>query len=219
MTPEDRKFIITEIEKRINIILSGKSGLNTVESESILDLFPGMPEIEKRPVMHPFGMASRAPSGTLQVTGRQGEHVGNRLVLGHRDAIRPQDLESGESVIYSSDGKTVLKSIYVKSDKITIGSTSSSDNLLLGKTFTEETLTNLLLQLIDLVDKLMTQRETDSTHNHIGIFGVPVNTPIQSATMTAEKEALASIKTEIEKIKADDVDSKRIMSDISFTEK
>lgn len=66
---------------------------------------------------------------------------------------------------------------------------------------------------------MVIQRETDSTHNHIGIFGVPVNVPIQSGVMAAEKADLELIKADIEAIKADDVESEDILSDVAFTEK
>lgn len=218
MDAESRKFIQDEIKKAINIILSGQSGENNQETETISDMYPGMPPITKRPIMHPFGFASRAALGTIQVVGKQGEHAGNRLILGHRDKTRPADLVEGETVIYSSDGKTALLRIDVQKAKITIGSKNAAENLVLGKTY-QEYLVKFLGNLLDTVSKLIEERLTDSTHNHLGFIGIPTSTPIQTADMVAQKVALENLKAQLESLKAEYIDSKIILSDKSFTEK
>jgi phage gp45-like len=102
-----------EVRRQLNIILSGAAGSNaSTENETINALYPGSPQISDRPVMHPYGLASRAPAGKIQVTARQGSDPQNRIVLGHRDDLRSGlGIESGETMIYASDGKTVLASI------------------------------------------------------------------------------------------------------------
>lgn len=119
MTPEMKRFVREEVARQLNVILSGvcEGTEADAQSESIGALYPGSPTIENRPVMHPYGYASRAPKGVLQVTAKQGASPQNRLVIGHRDADRPDDLEEGETEIYSSGGWSVR----VKNDSIIIG--------------------------------------------------------------------------------------------------
>lgn len=127
MSPEDRKFIREEIARQVNIILSGQAGANTVQTETIDNLFPSMPSIVNRPVMHPYGIVSRAPRGTLSVTARQGEHAGNRMVIGHRDKNRP-DVGSGEAALYNQFGQQIR----LENGEIKIGSAAASKQAVLG---------------------------------------------------------------------------------------
>lgn len=172
--PDVRKFLRDEIRKHLNIILTGQSGANTEEIESINNMFPGMPEIENRPVSHPYGYASRAKKGTTQVNARMGEHVGNRIVIGHRDGGRPKDLAEGESVIYSSGG---LK-VYMRNGKIQIGSSTSADPIVLYnelKTLMESILTHIM------------------AHTHIGNMGFETSQPLNNTDFTADKGNIPTI--------------------------
>lgn len=172
--PEVRKFLKDEIRRHLNIVLSGVSGANTEEHETIGNLFPGMPDIEKRPVSHPYGYASRAKNGTIQVNARMGDHVGNRIVISHRDANRPKDLAEGESVIYSSGG---LK-VYLRNGKIQIGSETSSDPVVLYnelKTLMESILTHVM------------------AHTHIGNMGFETSAPLNNADFTTDKNNIPTI--------------------------
>lgn len=101
---ELKKWVRQEIARQLIVIASGQAGENTVETETIENLYPGSPNIPERPVMHPYGFASRAPSGTISVTGKVGNDPSNRMVLGHRDSDRPSDLKVGEASQYSSSG-------------------------------------------------------------------------------------------------------------------
>lgn len=132
MDAELTRFIREEIKRQMDVILSGSSGENDkVVNEDISNMYPGMPTILSRPVMHPYGYVSRAPANTIQVTGKQGEHVGNRVVLGHRDGDRPTDLKQGESGMYSSE----FYQVRVSNDKIRIGqSTDGTDTGYAGQT-------------------------------------------------------------------------------------
>lgn len=127
MDSETRRFIREEIARQVRIILTGATDSNTSQREGIAQLFPGMPTIESRPVMHPYGMVSRAPDGTIQVCGRQGEHQGNWLVLGHRDANRP-DIDQGEAALYNAEGQA----IYLKNGEVRVGSLESQNPVVLG---------------------------------------------------------------------------------------
>lgn len=128
MDPEVISFIRREIARHMNIILSGQSGTNTKDFETIENLLPGMPNIVNRPVMHPYGLVSRAPRGTIQVTARQGENPGNRMVLGHRDQKKP-DVKQGEVMIYNQFGKA----IYVAESKVHLGIKDAANPAVLGK--------------------------------------------------------------------------------------
>lgn len=100
---ETARYIRLEIEKQMNVILSGVAGNASEQYEDIQQLFPSMATITQRPVMHPFGVSSSAPDGTLQVVAKQGEHVGNRIILGHRDKNKPS-CAPGEVVLYDANG-------------------------------------------------------------------------------------------------------------------
>lgn len=145
------RLIREEVRKQVNIILSGQSGQNTNISEDIQNLYPGCPTIPDRPVMHPYGFVSRAPNGTIQVSARQGEHPGNRLILGHRDSARP-DIGAGETTIYNQYGQQ----IYLKQGEIHIGKPASSDPVPLGN------------ELIDFIKAFFIAFKK---HQHIGNLG------------------------------------------------
>lgn len=145
---EIEKMVRSEVRKQMNIILSGQSENSDNDthgnfSEDILNMFPGMDGITQRPVMHPYGFASLSPDGMIQVTARQGEHTGNRLVLGHRANDRPQDLEQGETCAYSSSGYRIVW----KQGAIMIGKGSNLEPLVLGETL-NTFLTNFLTYII-----------------------------------------------------------------------
>lgn len=113
------------IVQAMDVILSGNTAGtqvdNVVGTESIDNLLPGMTTIEGRPVAHPYGLVSRAPVGTAQVTARQGDHPGNRLVLLHRDKNRPSLANEGEVMIYDAFGNQ----IYLKNGEIQVGNGAS----------------------------------------------------------------------------------------------
>jgi phage gp45-like len=122
------RFIREEIRKQVNVILMAKAGETTFESEDLQDLFAGMPTITKRPVMQPFGVASRAPTGTRSVIGRVGEHFGARMVLGHQDQAKPDYHSVGETVLYNQFGQA----IYLKSGSVHIGKPTTSNPAVVG---------------------------------------------------------------------------------------
>ncbi len=151
-----QRFIREEIKRQLNVVLSGQSGDNAdVETETIDNMYPGMPSITKRPVMHPFGFASRAPKKTISVTAKQGAEPTNRMVLGHRDSLRPKDLGEGDSVIYSSDGKSVLAFVKLLKDEISF-STGGGKGIV-GKLTKDGkvSLANQVGELIAVTSKIM----------------------------------------------------------------
>lgn len=105
---EMRRFIQEEIKRQVQVILAGISGDNTEAVEDIQNLYPGMPTLTQRPISHPFGFVSRAMPGTVQVVARHGEHIGNWVVLSHRDKNRPK-VRPGEVVLYNTEFKTELR--------------------------------------------------------------------------------------------------------------
>jgi phage gp45-like len=142
------KLINAQVKKQLNVILSGQSG-NAADdghgnySEDIQNMFTGMDGITSRPVSHPYGFASKAPDGTTQVTAKQGDHTGNRLVIGHRAADRPSDLGDGETCVYSSSGYRIVW----KQGSIMIGKGTQLEPLILGQTL-NTFLTSLLTDII-----------------------------------------------------------------------
>lgn len=142
MDAETIRFVREEIRRQLNIILPGTAGKTSVSTETINDLYPGMPSIQERPIMHPYGLVSRAPQGTLNVTGRMGDHVGNRMVLGHRDKNRPS-LEEGEVILYNEFGQQ----IYLQDGEIHIGSKTAASPFVLGdvlNAFLKDLLTDIV---------------------------------------------------------------------------
>lgn len=133
--PDLKRYIRTEIARQMNIILTGVTGASKPDlfQENIEQIYPGADTILDRPVMHPFGFVSRAAQGTMQVVARQGEHPSNRLVLGHRDAARPTDLDEGTAKMYSLAGFQ----IYAGEDGIYVGKESADQPLVLGEAANE----------------------------------------------------------------------------------
>lgn len=119
ITPEITRFIREEVKKQLNVILAGEAGDNSsIETETINNLYPGSPQISDRPVMHPYGLASRAPAGTISVTAKHGADAHNRMVIGHRDFARKQlSLDEGEVVLYGAEGEVVLTTASVSASK------------------------------------------------------------------------------------------------------
>lgn len=151
--------------------------------------------------------------------------------LNSKEDLIPTNAESGALTLRALTGKD---SWLVSDSKILLarGETVPTENLVIGQVFKTvytshlDELINNLTKMIDLIEKLSTQRTTDSTHTHIGIFGVPVNVPIQTGSMIAEKALLDALKDQVETIKADvttiktdEVQSDNILSDFAFTEK
>lgn len=167
MSPEIRRQIAEEVRRQVNIILSGQAGTTGQFTETIENLFPGMPSIEDRPVMQPFGVSSRAPRGTISVTARQGEHAGNRLVLGHRDANKPP-VQSGETTLYNEFGQQ----IYLQNGSIRIGNQQTDNPAVVGNE-----MKSFLLALIDWL----------LNHNHVGNLGAPTSPPVQAADLSTIK--------------------------------
>src|SRR6516165_6047056 len=99
MDAELLRVIRKEVARQVNIILAGNSSNASNISEDVNNLYPGMPQIPQRPVMHPYGLVSASPDGTTQVTARVGDHPGNRMILGHRDPARPS-VNKGEVQLY-----------------------------------------------------------------------------------------------------------------------
>lgn len=124
---ELKRFVREEIKRQVQIVLFGTAGENDQFNETISQNYPGMPDIPNRPVMHPYGISSRAPQGTISVNVRVGEHIGNRMTIGHRDAARPA-VGPGEVVLYDQFGHQ----IYLSSSKIQVGSASSAHPMVLG---------------------------------------------------------------------------------------
>lgn len=161
------RFLREEIKRQINIILPGvsqKPSQNEKGSvEDIVNMYPGMDVIEARPVMHPYGLVSKASSGTAQVVGKMGTHEGNRFVLGHRDATAPLVPNEGETILYSKEYV-----IRVLNDKIEVGKDGVFEVVPVG-----DTLKILLSSLIDLI----------VAHTHPS----PGSPPTNSAAFTALK--------------------------------
>jgi phage gp45-like len=167
MDPEMRREIAREIKKQMQLLFSGEAGVTTMLTEDIANLYPGMPTITARPISHPYGFASRAPSGTLQIVGQQGDHPGNKVVLGHRDADKPA-VDVGESVQYSLGGYRVV----CKNGEIFVGKGEDLEHMVVG-----ETLKQFLISLVSHI----------VAHTHLGNLGYPTSPPQNAADFTSDQ--------------------------------
>jgi hypothetical protein len=198
LTPEDKRYIDDQIRRGLNIILAGAAGENTAHTETIESLYPGSPSITERPIMHPFGYASRAPKKIISVTARHGDHPGNRITLGHRDKNRPDDLAEGESVMYAFNGWHV----YMRGGRAHLKKGSTDETLVLG-----EKLTSFLADLIDHIQSLLdeTKKISDQTASHVHPSpGAPAS---NASLFTTGSAALTSLKSEITSFKESNIGS------------
>lgn len=209
-----------EIARQVNIILSGTAQGNTLDTEDIGDLYPGMATMTGRPIMHPYGMVSRAPQGTISVVARQGEHPGNRLVLGHRDAAKPT-VEEGEVKLYNAQGEIIyLKDgeISLTSTAIKLGSEDSDNPLVLGDDL-QALLSDVLGQLKILSDHVSTLATDVSSHQHPTAAPGPPSPPATAALFVATAANLTSDGTAFDGFKSSPVDDGALLSEKVFTEK
>lgn len=159
MSADEIRWIRQEIATQLNIILSAQAGDNAaVQTEDIENLLQNNPTIPKRPVMHPYGYASRAPRGVFSIVAKMGEGPSNRFVLGHRDGDRPTDLQLGETRVYSLAGYTVR---WNDSGVFLSHGDSTPEPMVLGTAANE-----FLGMLLDLI----------ANHTHAGQGAPPSNT-------------------------------------------
>lgn len=159
-------FIRREIKKQVNVVLAGLSGQNTSTTEDIASQYPGAPLVQARPVMHPYGIVSRAPANTIQVVARVGDHPGNRMVLGHRDAKRPE-VQAGEVQLYNQFGQA----IYLKNGEIHIGKATSTNPVPVGN------------EILDFLKQFVAAYKA---HAHTGNLGF--KTPLNPDDVQAAQE-------------------------------
>lgn len=161
---ELRRFIEKEIKRQVQVVLTGATESNAALTESIASAYPGMATVPSRPLVLPYGLASRAPEGTISCVLRQGDHPGALLTVGHRDAKRPS-VEVGESSLYSKDGYEVR----VKNGQIQVGKNGVFETVVVG-----DTLKTLLSALIDAIVQ----------HTHLGNLGYPTGAPQNAAVFS-----------------------------------
>lgn len=153
------------IRSELLIIQTGQSGTSTVKTENINNMYAGMDPIPNRPVTAPYGLSSKAPSGTKQTVARHGTDPANMVILGHRDEDRPTDLDEGESMLYSV-GEFKVKCF---KDKIQVAKGTEYETIVTGETLVEF-LTALITKII--------------AHTHSGNLGYPTSAPINAAEFT-----------------------------------
>ncbi len=156
-------FMRREIASMMNIVLNGQTVNAQTDTESIGAMFPGMPTVQDRPLVQPYGFHSLAPDGTLSINARVGAHFGSRYVIGHRDSRRPT-IGTGESVQYSFGGYRIR----VFNDSIQLGKGDVYETAVVGNT-----LAALLGAMLDAI----------ALHGHPA-FGAP---PANAAVFTALK--------------------------------
>lgn len=144
LDPETRRSIRDEVKHAVNVILHAKFGETSNEYAELLEPLPGADKIPARPVVHPYGLVSRAPQGTLAVTARVGNHPAARIILGARDPERAnmEFLNEGDVCLYNSDGTKIV----LQGKKVKMGSENADNPAVLGNE-----LITLLGQIIDLL--------------------------------------------------------------------
>jgi hypothetical protein len=172
------RFIREEIARQVHILFTGTTQGTATHTEDIGEYLPGADTIPERPIMQPFGLASRAPLKTLSVVARQGNHPANMLTLGHRDKNKPDDLGEGEAALYSV-GKYQVR---IKKNEVQIGKGGAWETQVMG-----DTLVTLLKAILDHI----------IIHPHIGNLGFQTSPPQNAADFTQDK-------TQVDKILAKD---------------
>lgn len=112
MDAHDWAMVRKEIARACSVILHGRTAETQVDdapsTESVDDCPPGAPTIEGRPVMHPYGLASRAKANTTAVIARVGDHPANKMIIGHRDKDRPALENEGDVALYDMHGNVLM---------------------------------------------------------------------------------------------------------------
>lgn len=157
MDAETIKYIRMEVRRQMNVLLGAKSSGSDGTKESVVDAFPGYGNQPNRPIVAPYGFASRAPDGTKQMTGRVGDDPASRVVLGHMAQDRPA-VDDGEAAIYSSAGYKIR----VFKDKIQVAKGGDFETVPVG-----ETLRDFLKALIEIY----------VAHTHEGNLGYETTPP------------------------------------------
>jgi len=102
-------IIRTEVGKQVTAILTGQSkDADDKGREGIDKLYSAMTTIPARPVMHPYGLKSRAKDGVTSIVAVQGAHAGNRIIIGHRDPDAPKLENKGDVVLYDGHGNVLM---------------------------------------------------------------------------------------------------------------
>lgn len=139
MDDRDWAMIRKEIALQVMIITHGQTASTQIDdspsTESIDNCPPGMPTITGRPVMHPYGLASRALKETISVIARVGNHPANKIIIGHRDKDRPALDADGDVVLYDGHGNVMMlkdSNPYIDTGDraFSVGGKDLADNLL-----------------------------------------------------------------------------------------
>lgn len=188
-TAEQKRWLSDEIARQMNVVLPGETGGTSADSQSedIAKMFPGAPTNESRPVMHPYGFASRARRGVMSVVARMGAHLGNRFTIGHRDSERPTDLEEGESAQYSAGGYR----IYSRNGGLFVGKMVDGA-LVLERVVVGDTLRDLIVAMLDEI----------AAHRHVGNEGFLTDPPNNAGAFGDLKDSYVGEKPAI--LAADD---------------
>lgn len=143
--PELKRAIKNEIMQQMNVVLNCILKSSDTESQEIEQVYPGAPLLDKRPVIHPYGLVSRAPAGKLGVTARVGEHTGARIIIGVRDENRAgfDFINEGDVCLYDENGNKIL----LNASGIHIGSENAENPAVLG-TEIKELLALIMTRLI-----------------------------------------------------------------------
>lgn len=221
--PEIRRYIKQEIARALTVLLPAETGTtdSTAQVEDVDSMFAGLPTLPLRPVVHPYGLVSRAPKGTASIVGKLGDHPGNRFVLGHRDKARPTVAEEGEVKLYNQQGEIV----YLKKDgtvlissKIQLGSEAADEPLVLGNVL-KDLLVDILTTLKTQADQLSSLATDISTHQHPTAAPGPPSPPITAPAFVAASLNFTQDGSDFDGFKASPVEDDGILSDKAFTEK
>lgn len=179
MDDRDWAMIRKEIALQVMIITHGQTASTQIDdspsTESIDNCPPGMPTITGRPVMHPYGLASRALKETISVIARVGNHPANKIIIGHRDKDRPALDADGDVVLYDGHGNVMMlkdSNPYIDTGDraFSVGGKDLADNLL------GAIAALVKAELQKLAAKIDTNNALYMTHQHPSGMG-PTGTP------------------------------------------
>lgn len=184
MDDRDWAMIRKEIALQVMIITHGQTASTQIDdspsTESIDNCPPGMPTITGRPVMHPYGLASRALKETISVIARVGNHPANKIIIGHRDKDRPALEADGDVVLYDGHGNVMMlknEDPYIDTGDraFSVGGKDLPDSLLGAIALAVKT------EMQKITAKMDANTSAFNTHTHPSGMG-PTGTPVGAMT-------------------------------------
>lgn len=125
-------IIKSEIRKHMTMFFSGLVDSNTNMAESVTQLYGQQDTNVNIPNVRTFGIASRAPEGTIAAVAKTGMDPRSKIIIGHVDQ-KPPAMNAGETVLYDAYGHEIR----IEQKAMKFGSANSNSPMVLGDVLQE----------------------------------------------------------------------------------